>query len=204
MFQKAYEVNYNSYTRNALYKKDVNEYYERVDAFLNENTLSIKLDCGQEYLDKIISDTKYLLERDCFFFLYGLCDYLREQKNNISWIRLKTGINYITLSTFVVKVALFDIKEAMFFSNLHLNRFNYSLDSPLTGSDIAKNIGNALVLLDSFQIDSSFVDEYNEKKYRLDLFCRSKGVYPSYKKENNNRGCTFSFIAICLLLKILF
>lgn len=190
-----------------------NSYLQRVEKFFEENSImSVPTNVKDEF-SIIQRESRLLLSKDCAFELYGLVNYLNKQKTHLTSVKTKLGYNdfsYLSISTFVVKVSIFDIEESFSMRQIRLNRMNQYYTY---SSELENNAWNAIKILDTYNMLYSYKNDiYNAIRTELESKCILKRVDTRSDKQKQKdvlsnvlddfSGCVFIliFFLICMLI----
>ncbi len=154
------------------------------------------------------SSGRSLLKNDCALGLKNLSGYLRCQKSILDVVHIKTkniDDSFLKLSTFVAKVALFDIDQA-FLIRKPLSPYHPDMNEYAT--DLELNSWHAFNILDKFCL----LEDYKTKIYiprreqiRRECIIKKIDVNSSVKtniSKTSQSGC-LSFIFLFILLSLL-
>ncbi len=184
-----------------------NRYLRNVQSFFDEQShLAVSSIISEEYA-KILDNSRSLLKNDCALGLKKLSGYLRCQKTILDVVHIKTkniDDSFLKLSTFVAKVALFDIDQA-FLIRKPLSPYHPDMNEYAT--DLELNSWHAFNILDKFcLLDDYKTKIYIPKREQIRRECIRKKIDVNSVKADISKtspsGC-LSFIFIFILLSLL-
>ena len=204
-----------------IFSEEEKRAYKDKVANVLRNAPYIESKVHRDYFEQyIMEDAKYLLKRDCFFFLYGLDDYLEKQEKHLNTIysvsrEFADSDDLKNILSFIIEVAMLDMKETIILSK-ELARQNCYRGSHAdlggTHSDLAEHIWKVVEKLDPLKKSVFYKEDYLKTREELKAYCdanridtRSKKVKRQEKINTEVResgGCIFIlvFFVVCMIL----
>lgn len=188
------------------------KYIERANFFFEqEDRIRVPKTTLSDF-KKIKEDCKILLSKDCAFGLFGLVEFLKIQRRVLLKIKEKNGsedFSYLEISTYVIKVAIFDIDQAY---NLIYNwKYKHQYANPDTyyNTGLENNVWEAFKIMDKFDMRIAYREGiYKDKRKEYEWKCKINHVDTRNEKQkrkdtissaiNEADGCIFLIVLLVI------